>query len=47
MKVKTIFPNEICMKMITWHNLKVLLWKERTKVMPLVEIFYELEQVSK
>jgi hypothetical protein len=47
MKVKTIFPNGIYMKMITWQNLKVLLWKERTKEMPLVEIFYELEQVSK
>jgi hypothetical protein len=47
MKVKTTFPNGICMKMITWHNLKVLLWKERTKGMPPVEIFYELEQVSK
>jgi hypothetical protein len=47
MKVKTTFSNGICMKMITWHNLKVLLWKERTKGMSLVEIFYELEQVSK
>jgi hypothetical protein len=47
MKVKTTFPNGICMKMITWHNLKVLLRKEITKGMPPVEIFYELEQVSK
>jgi hypothetical protein len=25
MKVKTTFPNGICMKMITWHNPEVLL----------------------
>jgi hypothetical protein len=29
MKVKAAFPNGICMKIITWHNLKVLSWKER------------------
>jgi hypothetical protein len=48
MKVKTTFPNGIYMKIITWHNLKVLSWKEKKmKGMSPVEIFYELEQVSK
>jgi hypothetical protein len=47
MKVKTAFPNGICMKIITWHNLKVLSWKkEQTNGMPPVN-FYEPEQVSK
>jgi hypothetical protein len=29
MKVKTVFPNKICMKMVTWHNLEVLSLKEK------------------
>jgi hypothetical protein len=47
MKVKITFLNGIRMKMIAWLNPEVLSWKKRTKGMPPVEIFYELEQVSK
>jgi hypothetical protein len=46
MKVKTTFPNGICMKMITWHNPEVFVM-ERKEGMPPVEISYGLEQISR
>jgi hypothetical protein len=30
MDEKTAFLNGICMKIFTWHNLKVLSWKEKS-----------------